>query len=458
VAFNKQPGLFDSHGVKTKYFDIVVMFYIFCNAFIKIPNTALNIGFLLFVLLLLWIKNYRAVLIGFCICGIPFMSLLKKYIGFSITQAIIGTIAIQLAVLLISRKHSILTGLKKGCVPRYLFIILSICTLFLVSFLVAQKTEYNLYYIQFFIVYVVFYSLGGVLVVQKSITLKTVLLPAILFISCLYPLFQFTLFNVPAKIYNSPVGLRGVDAMDSISVGRFAGGLIILALCVLWETRTEKKPNLFVFSQITLALVISGPLLWYSQTRQAMLSVIVSIIIGAFIILITNKKMSLWQRSIVFLTPVLLIWISLIFLNWAEAHLAQVRVKEFNDISRERLWAQAWEGIKIEPIIGHGLGSYYAEYFSWPHNWFLEAWHDYGVLGLMLFIILVIALFARAYTSQNTKSLWVFVGIYWVIVAQVSADIPRNSALFFFFTIALLPFSEKISSNKKFKNNAVHSL
>lgn len=61
---------------------------------------------------------------------------------------------------------------------------------------------------------------------------------------------------------------------------------------------------------------------------------------------------------------------------------------------RGRLWHEAWRAIGDSPIVGHGLGSSGVVGAGvdgmYPHNIFLQIWVDAGVVGLLLFGLLLL--------------------------------------------------------------------
>lgn len=42
----------------------------------------------------------------------------------------------------------------------------------------------------------------------------------------------------------------------------------------------------------------------------------------------------------------------------------------------------------------------------------------------------------KLYSALKDQFFWPALGAYWVLVAQLSGDIPRNSEIFFFFTVS----------------------
>ena len=436
----------------SQFADISATAFILCSIFVSFPSVVVYLAIFGAVLVLLCVKNFRAVMVGMCVGGMPFLSLVKSATGLSITQSIIGMITVEVIMLTFYKRFIRIPGGNKNRFFKYFIWIVAVYLFILANFIVSPKTNYNIYYIQFFIVYVMFSCLSGMLVVQLSLRLKDIFLPVLLFFVCIFPMFKFTLLNIPVEIAMSAIGLRGYEGFGCISLGRLAGSLVVLVFCVLWENRSASNRKV-LFIQGTVGLIAALPVLWYSQTRQAMIASFLIVVLGTLFLLLRGRKLTARQRVFSLLILVMLVWSSYTFLSWSEAHLLQSRVHEgLQSSARSYLWQDAWEGISENPIIGNGYAEYYSRYGIWPHNFVLEVWYDYGFAGLVLFCGLIIMLFMRLYRERTDDSLWLLLGVYWIIVAQASADIPRNSIVFIFVTIAWLFPSKtnKVKENRRF--------
>ena len=80
------------------------------------------------------------------------------------------------------------------------------------------------------------------------------------------------------------------------------------------------------------------------------------------------------------------------------------------DSGRRFMWAQLWWNIIDKPWLGYGAGSgeYYTMFITgdrvpYPHNDYLLTLHDYGIFGLFLFLLTIVAAMTHAYKkSKNT--------------------------------------------------------
>jgi O-antigen ligase len=80
---------------------------------------------------------------------------------------------------------------------------------------------------------------------------------------------------------------------------------------------------------------------------------------------------------------------------------------------RTNIWRVVWDSIEQSPIYGHGVGTamelvadtFGPQHIAHPHNDYLRLWHDFGILGLALFlaaiVILGVGAFRRWRSSDN---------------------------------------------------------
>lgn len=76
---------------------------------------------------------------------------------------------------------------------------------------------------------------------------------------------------------------------------------------------------------------------------------------------------------------------------------------------RTLVWAETWRliqnGDAFEFLIGHGHNTVVRDsiFALSAHNDYLEAWHDYGLIGMILYILAVVSLVASTYKSVRMK-------------------------------------------------------
>ncbi|RKD98091.1 O-antigen ligase family protein [Halopiger aswanensis] len=112
---------------------------------------------------------------------------------------------------------------------------------------------------------------------------------------------------------------------------------------------------------------------------------------------------------------------------------------------RLQLWSYAYDMWKESPIIGHGVGGFYAEHNAYPHNIILEILVEFGIIGLCLVTIFVLICLGRLYVSRKAisptkKSFIISFPVYCFLAASFSLDIAGNRI--FFMSVSLMCVSE----------------
>ena len=104
------------------------------------------------------------------------------------------------------------------------------------------------------------------------------------------------------------------------------------------------------------------------------------------------------------------------------------------------------DGVKIimnNPIIGVGFGNYQnvaASIYDHPHNSFLEIYSELGILGFIIFTLLVSLLF---FNINHTKKNQITQGLFFVTLSSlatslVSGDLGSNRVFYLFFILYLI--------------------
>jgi len=424
-----------------RYAERIALIFIAVSAVYSFPNQSVYFAAFCVPLILLIIKDARVVTVGLCIGGQPFFALFANISGFSITMVVIAIMCAQVAMMASTKKARNL--IKTKVFEKYLLWMSAVFVLIAVSFFLSPESSYNTYYLQFFIIYSLFSCLSGLLIVQSSMKLEGILTSLLLFFACVFPLFDFTLLKIPSGILYSSIGLRGEEGMDAIGLGRVSGSLLVISFLVLIGY-VDQRNGAWRYTGIFLVFFITLPFMWFIQTRQAMVAAVVTMIFSVSLTYMSGSSLARGRRLSLLLIFVTSAWLLFFLFNWAVSNLAQSRVTEiYSDDARLDGWVAAWEGITMSPIQGYGLGGYYMKYSMWPHGWVIEAWYDYGVIGLLFFVVPIFLATRQTVFSSIQWRPWMLLGSYWIMVAQLSADIPRNTILFLFFTIAFFSYFSK---------------
>jgi len=124
---------------------------------------------------------------------------------------------------------------------------------------------------------------------------------------------------------------------------------------------------------------------------------------------------------------------------------------ELAEGGRGQMWAAAWDNISQSPVTGYGLGSSGVmsgriEGF-YPHNLFLQAWVDGGLVGLLLLIAVVLIpvsyLAHRLFTSEK-YGLWLPYGcmlLFLVAEYMKSYSLYTGRALFLSSVLLMITLS-----------------
>lgn len=106
------------------------------------------------------------------------------------------------------------------------------------------------------------------------------------------------------------------------------------------------------------------------------------------------------------------------------------------DSERTLLWLESINIFQNNPITGVGLGGFplHNPYHSWPHNFFLEILTECGLLGMVVFLILIIVYICTNKISIKhctNNGIYYFLTLLAIMVKfMVSADFTQSIALF----------------------------
>jgi len=125
--------------------------------------------------------------------------------------------------------------------------------------------------------------------------------------------------------------------------------------------------------------------------------------------------------------------LKLIHENPLEARSAGARIQNY---------AVSWELIANNIILGSGVGSWpvlcgYGDERQYPHNIFLEVWVEMGLVGVLLFLIMICLALINLFRSENPRRALCFMLLVLALLnTQVSGDIPDNRILFAFMGLS----------------------
>jgi len=180
-----------------------------------------------------------------------------------------------------------------------------------------------------------------------------------------------------------------------------------------------------------VGLFITGLVLFSSFKRGGLIAFVLGIIAYLFVneVLVERK----FTRLLVFLIAMIALFIILIFVDNAMGNIISERIlniQEDGGSGRDQVWATTWNMIKASDsqqlLFGHG---YNAVLKCSPlglsaHNDFLEMLFNYGIIGLVPYLVLHFQLIKQIFTgikSQNkTASIMAFTYTIFFILSMIS--------------------------------------
>ena len=381
--FLKDPEFFLSRPVAACIFGAVLAL---CACLVSPLMFCLIVGGLLFVLL-----TFKHTIFGvFCVI---------------IASPILPTMALVGAALLcvVSFFFGLITGKVTKLRPVPLggfiaFFMLALTVSTLLSFTFKKSLSILLIYLAFVLFYVVAFQVLGT---EKKWKGALISLLAVSGFVALYGVYQNfagisgTASWVDQEMFKD-IKTRVYSTFGNPNVlGEFLVMMIPLSLAVLWKSKTDGQK--FIYAAVFLALAACMIFTW---SRGAWLGVMLA---GGLFLLITDKRWALLAVFGVMMLPMLLGSDSAI----ANRILSIGNTKDTSTAYRVSIWQASLTMIRDFWISGIGLGSdafsmIYPKYalaganFALhSHNLFLQIMVESGMMGIITFLLLVIAFIRR---------------------------------------------------------------
>ncbi len=170
------------------------------------------------------------------------------------------------------------------------------------------------------------------------------------------------------------------------AVGLYLGPLIILGVVAGRQAWLSQSKKLFTFWITTI--ILCGIAIVFAQSEAVILAVALTL----FLLSLLSK---FWRKISLPLAVLAIILIALIP-SARTFTFQKLTLQDYSGSVRLTQWEETWELLKDHPIIGAGLAGYptalvpyhtytHIEIFQYPHNIFLNAWVELGILGVILF-------------------------------------------------------------------------
>jgi putative inorganic carbon (hco3(-)) transporter len=192
---------------------------------------------------------------------------------------------------------------------------------------------------------------------------------------------KLTSLGIPAPW---DIEMRATSIFDyPNALGLFLGPIIVIAILKL-----NKKKDLLIWLP---AAVLSIRAITLSQSEAAIVSILATLILAGLIC----KKTRLWTALIAVLLTVVIIL--------TPAIQSKLTLQDYSGGVRLSQWEETTTMLSDNWMFGAGLSGYPAalepyhtathyEIFQYPHNIVLNIWTELGVLGIIAFIILILAI------------------------------------------------------------------
>ncbi len=179
--------------------------------------------------------------------------------------------------------------------------------------------------------------------------------------------------------------------------------IIIPLILALWDKNNKNillSPFFFFLISISFALLLTNSL-------GALLSIFSGLVIYFHFSSFLNKGYLIKQKNlnkkVLLLTTGFLIIMGLVFFIRQTAPKPHT-LPTFSLIMRINYWLEALKIIKAAPWTGVGLGNFNLAFARYAHNSYLQLWAEMGILGIVSFLWLIIAVFKSAAKNINIAS------------------------------------------------------
>jgi len=221
----------------------------------------------------------------------------------------------------------------------------------------------------------------------------------------------------------------------SIGTGRIGGVTALIAIFYFLRSKGAKRKMLFF-----MAAVIGLATLILSGTRGALIALAVACVPVFLFVRSGSFAKQVISTAVMFAVVFFLIQLTpeAVASRWSELS----SVHSVAEMDRIPIIERALAMVADAPVYGNGIGSYFERYATWPHNIFIEMLVEFGVVGLLWFIVFLLMTCLKAIafirnplypnTQRNFVVLLVCCLLFFLIEAQFSLDIPGNCPVWLF--------------------------
>lgn len=257
-----------------------------------------------------------------------------------------------------------------------------------------------------------------------------------------------------------------------------ANGLLLAPIAVLVIARsmaTKQSSKRWLYSAIALLSLLAMVL---TKTEAGLLAAAVGIVAAVFFHLPRRGKIKMGVLTVAIAAVVLLAAPNPKLIT------DKLLLRDWSGIVRRHTWSETVTMLRDRPLLGAGLAGYpivFAPYhttrdaieiFQYPHNIFLNFWSETGLLGLIAFAWLFIAVIARRERSERRGDPGVESGLlhsvrndHISIAAKLAlltllihglVDVPyfKNDLAILFWTFIIIPFLQRGHRGELLENDS----
>lgn len=309
-----------------------------------------------------------------------------------------------------------------------------------------------------FLTYTIWAFYGTLMIVRSTLALERVLWAYLGYalICCLYAIVGF-LFGVDAIRESEYVGARlNVGLGNPIPLGRTAGGALIALSWIFVTNFKTFRASLFLSLGAIYATGLIG-----SGTRTALVGCLVTLIVLFFRSAVITKERFTKMLRLIGLCIVLALSVGATLRSLPVIDESISRIGDFFEKGmqtetgeqRIEIWTEASKMFWRSPVFGSGLGSYSLlrgaeprrgvdgklSNRDHPHNIILELLVELGLVGLLLFIVIVSPIIPFILSNSRGRlkgyDFVSLMAIFYLMNAMSSGDLNDNRVVFAFLAM-----------------------
>lgn len=234
-------------------------------------------------------------------------------------------------------------------------------------------------------------------------------------------------------------GRLRLDALNPISLGNLGCLLVLQALWYLAVRRSSLVKSMFFFFGLSIGLY----LLVASNSRGPLLALLVGLLFFAFLM---PRRLAFFYLIVLVLLFFVFSWV-LYFLgeNYGfgiyDRMFSQNIVYDESSLARQFAYAESFRVFFDKPLTGDGLEL--IEIRSYPHNIVLESFVSTGLVGGIIFVIVIFSVLMKAirlFESANSFSWASLLFVQFLVAAQFSGSLINSTS--FWVSLGLICYAD----------------